>query len=249
MVVTAYPVANKRKSQEICLAFIRGCGGQIGTDRLRDGAAVFYGVDASNESIWRQVKAQEREFYVIDNSYFDSSRQQYFRVTKNALQHSGIGTSDGQRFFSLGIPIQEWKTGGKHIVVCPQSDSFMRVMVGAGQDWMPRTLDALSKLTKREIRVRAWSPDKGALSRTLVDDLEGAHALVTWSSAAAVTAVLAGVPVVTLGQCAAEPMAGGLHEIEWLPKRDRVNWAGTLADNQWTLSEMKEGKAWSHLQT
>ena len=125
MAVTAYTVAFKKKSMDICLAFVRGCGGQIGTT-LRDGPAVFYGVDASNEAIWREVKASGRDFFYVDNSMFDSARQSHFRVTKNRLQHTGIGTSDGKRFRALGIDIAPWRAGGAHIVVCPQSDAFMR---------------------------------------------------------------------------------------------------------------------------
>jgi hypothetical protein len=74
-----------------------------------------------------------------------------------------------------------------------------------------------------------------------------AHALITWSSAAAVMAVLAGVPVVTMGPCAAAPMAGDIADVENLPQPERESWAGVLADNQWTLDEMRAGKAWEAL--
>ncbi len=243
--VTAYPVAFKKKSMDVCLAFVRGCGGQIGT-KLRDGPTVFYGIDASNEAVWHEVKASGREFWYIDNSMFDASRQTYVRVTKNRLQHTGVGTSDGKRFCALGIDIAPWRTGGAHIVVCPQSDAFMRFAGYIGH-WTDDTLARLKTLTDREIRVRPWSPNKGALAATLSDDLRDAHALVTWSSAAAVTAVLAGVPVVTMGQCAAAPMAGTLEQIESLPRPDRENWAGVLADQEWTLAEMSAGIAWRKL--
>lgn len=249
MKVFAYPVAGKRKSLEICSAFVAGCGGEIVTDGvLRDGAAFFYGVDASNHAIWRAVRADhDRDFFYSDNSYFDSSRQAYFRVSRNMLQHSGRGVSDGKRLAALGITLKPWRVSGEHIVVCHQSDHFMRVVVGHAGDWQREIAAALAAVTSRAILVRAWSPDKGMLANTLAADLCGAHALVTWSSAAAITAVLSGVPVVTLGQCAAEPMAGVLGEIERLPTSERENWAGVLADNQWTLDEFRSGFAWERL--
>ena len=243
--VTAYPVANKAKSFNLCLAFVRGCGGQIGT-KLRDGAAVFYGIDPSNEAIWRQVRTEGRDWYCIDNSVFDSARQQCFRITKNALQHTGIGTSDGVRFRALNIDIKPWRTAGEHIVVVPQSDSFMRTIAGYEGSWTENTLARLKAQTTRPIRVRHWSRDKGDAAGTLQQDLASAHALVTWSSAAAVTAVLAGVPVVVeANDCAARFMGGT--DLEALPMPERENWAGVLGDNQFTIAEMQKGIAWAKL--
>ena len=243
--VTAYPVANKKKSFDICLAFVRGCGGQIGTT-LRDGPAFFYGVDASNEAIWREVRASGREFWYCDNSYFDSARQEHFRVTKNRVQHTGVGTSDGSRFRALGIDIKPWRVAGKHIVVCPQSDPFMKTIAGYSGNWTADAVARLKTQTTRELRVRAWSANKGALAATLGQDLEGAHALVTWSSAAAITAVLSGVPVVVeANDCAARFMGGT--DIEALPMLARENWAAVLADHQFTIAEMQKGIAWAKL--
>lgn len=246
MMVTAYPVAGKAKSRDICQAFIDGCGGQM-SSKLRDGPAFFYGVDASNQDVWREVVRSYRDYYYCDNSHFDVARGRQFRVSKNRLQHSGIGRSDGSRFRALGAVIRPWRETGEHIVFCPQSDHFMRAVVGEGPGWDGRVLSALGQLTERPILVRAWSSNKAALGATLAHDLVNAHALVTWSSAAAVTAVLAGVPIVTMGQCAAEPMAGALQDINALPTPERENWAGVLADHEWTMDELRNGTAWRAL--
>lgn len=244
--ITAYPVAGKKKSFDLCLAFIRGCGGQIGTN-LRDGAAVFYGVDHSNEAIWCAVKARGDDWFAIDNSYFDAVRQRSFRVTKNRLQHTGLGTSDGRRFREIGTEIKPWRSGS-HIVVCPQSDSFMATIAGFDGDWTRSAVKRLKQHTDREIRVRPWCRNKTTVGKTLQSDLEGAHAVVVWSSAAAVTAVLAGVPVVVESEaCAARPMSGTIEGIESLPMPERENWAGVLADNEWTVDELRNGTAWASL--
>lgn len=244
--MTAYPVANKKKSFEICLAWTRGCGGQIGTT-LRDGDAFFYGVDDSNEAVWREVLKSGRDFWYCDNAYFDGARQQYFRVTKNALQHSGAGDSDGLRFAELGVPIKPWRTAGEHIVVCPQSTPFMKTIAQYQGDWLRDAVAALEAHTRRPLRIRAWSADKGKLAATLKDDLAGAHALVTWSSAAAVTALLEGVPVVANGPGCAASMSGWIADMENLPQPPRETWAAVLADNQWTLDELRRGDAWAKL--
>lgn len=251
MTVTAYPVANKPKSAEICEAFIAGCGGAVatGSPRLLSGPAFFYGVDSSNEHLWLEARADPgRVWYYADNSFFDSARGKYFRVSKNRLQHCGYGTSDGERFRALGIEMKPWREAGDHVVVCPQSDHFMRTIVGFRGDWTREIVGALKTLTSRPVVVREWQRDKGKAAKTLPADLDGAHALITWSSAAAVTAVLAGVPVVVGGDCAAAPMAGQMFKLDQLPRKDRENWAGVLADQQWTLDEFARGDAWRALQ-
>lgn len=244
--VTAYPVANKKKSFDICLAFVRGCGGQIGTT-YRDTPAFFYGVDGSNVEVFRQAIASGRDWYYCDNSYFDSNRQQHFRVTKNRLQHSGLGISDGKRFAALGIQILPWRTGGEHIVVCPQSDSFMATVAAYPGNWAQETMERIAAASMRPVMFRGWSADKKKIASTLTHDLERAHVLMTWSSAAAVTAVLAGVPVIVdAADCAAKCMSSA--GIEDLATPEREVWAGVLADNEWSLDEFRSGKAWSHLQ-
>jgi hypothetical protein len=249
MTMTAYPVAGKSKSLEICRAFVDGCGGAIvhTAEELADGPAFFYGVDRSNVHLWRQAK-ERGGFYYCDNSYFDGTRQAYFRVTKNRLQHSGEGVSTGERFRALKIAVEPWRDPGEWVVVCPQSDEFMKLVVAYGRDWFADALADLAPYKKR-LRVRAWNRDKKALSATLAQDLDGAKCLVTWSSAAAVTALLKGVPVVVgSSDCAARRMGGNIFRIDELPRPDgRENWAGVLADNQWTVGEMRSGVAWRAL--
>lgn len=252
--VTAYPVKGKQKSLDICRAFIDGCKGTLALDvpdKLYPGAAFFYGVDASNVHLWNQVLNERREFYYCDNSYFDASRQTYFRVTKNRVQHSGIGESDGTRFAALGIEVadQQHNMHG-HIVLCPQSDWFMDVIVCYSPEpgaWLKDSRRVFERIAPgRAQRVREWSPDKAKLARSLPEDLVGAWALVTHSSAAAVTALLSGLPIFCHNACAAVQFSS--YVIDDIPQlryheRDALrHWAGVLADNQWTLDEMRAGE-------
>ncbi len=253
--IYCYPVHGKQKALDICRAFAQGCGGQVVEDapHLMPGPAFFFGVDESIAHLWREVRSSAaNEFYYCDNSYFDQTRQTYFRVTKNALQHSGKGESNCERFVQLGIPIVPRRYGGKHLVVCPQSDSFMQTVVGYKGDWGADTMKTLRGLTAREIHYRSWSGNKGKLAATLHDDLKDAYALVTWSSAAAITAILNGIPAFCSYQCAAAPVSAGPLQTH-LPAPHFAaasvvrNWAGVLADNQWTLDEIRAGVAWRKL--
>jgi hypothetical protein len=115
------------------------------------------------------------------------------------------------------------------------------------EGWTEETVATLRRVTTRELQIRDWTHDKVGLMRSLADDLTGAWALVTHSSAAAVNALLAGVPVLTQAG-ATLMMSRDIEHVESpiLPP-DRERFFGVLADNQWTLAEMRAGKAWQHV--
>lgn len=251
MSVVGYPTPGKRKATVILDAFCVGAGGKVSTDitRLRDGAAAFYGVVPGTLRIYERAIAEGRDVYYLDNAYFDPTREVYFRATRGRLQHDGCGASDGKRFDALGIPIKPWRESGSHVLLCPQSDSFMRDVAKYPGNWTQDTLAALRGLTDRELRVRPWTGNKRDWYRTLPEDLADCWALVTYSSASAITAMLAGVPaIVTAEDSIARPLAGRLADVEAPTKPDgRREWASVVADNQWTLDEMRSGLCWRML--
>lgn len=215
--------------------------------KLHDGGAAFFGV-VGIEHLLRQAIAEGREWWYADNSFFDITRKSMIRIGHNRLQHDGIGKPDWQRFKALGIEIKPWQKNGRHIVVCPQSDHFMREVCGikgGSAAWLAETLVTLRANTDRPIIVREWSSDKTKIKTTLQADLQNAWALVTHMSAAANEALIAGVPAFTTGYCAARVLSNGfLCNIESpLYLDDRAEWAANLAANQWTLEEIENGTA------
>lgn len=244
MTVTCYPVHGKQKSTDICLAFANGCEGRLRTS-YTPGPAMFYGVDASNMAAWQQVLGNGDDFYYVDNSYFDHTRGSHFRVTKNRLQTHWDQDSDGLRWAMVEETLREWADPLGHVVVCPQSDSFMRDIVRYPGSWIG---DIMRHLQDREtwaktidgknprIVVRAWNRNKKAASASLLDDLRGARLLVTYSSAAAVTAAILGVPIKV------NPPAA-LWGMPFTPAA-RLRAMRALADNQFTLDEIRRGVAW-----
>lgn len=81
--------------------------------------------------------------------------------------------------------------------------------------------------------------------------LSDAHVVVTHGSSAAIDAILAGVPAITLGECAAWPVAN--HSVEdcphpWLPSREaRWQFGVQLAHCEWSPEELQSGEAWSFI--
>lgn len=251
--VTCYITPGKSKARRLCEAFAAGAGGvAVETSVLRPGPAAFYGVAETTRPLWRRAIEEKHDWYYLDNAYFDATRQRHFRVTRNALQATGRERPDWKRFADLKLGIQPWQHGGGHIVVCAQSDWYMRGLCGwaGGSDgWMREVIAALVPHTDRTMVFRRWQADKDAAAASLRADLRGAHALVTHSSAAANEALIAGIPVFVTGVCAASSMASGdLAAIEKPRYPDgRYDWAAALAGQQWTIEELREGVAWEAL--
>jgi hypothetical protein len=132
----------------------------------------------------------------------------------------------------------------------PQSDAFMKSTIGRPTDWAADTLIKLRSWGVQHLRVRAWNRDKVKAGLALLDDLKNLRLLITYSSASAITAMLEGVPAIS-ETGAAHLLTGPLaHEAVVDPPRseDRLRFAQVLADNQFTLEECRNGRAWEWLE-
>lgn len=241
----SYYTHGEGSSPKFAYAFARGCKGSIDDQGLPlcDGPVALFG----SPSLWpvlRQAQAEGRDFYYGDHAYF--GRNQYYRVAKNTYQHDGSGNYPPDRFHRFGRWVYPWRSGGSHIVVCPNSDVYFGLHGLDGPTWVRDTVATLRQHTDREIRVR-WKKTALPIQADLVD----AHAVVVFSSAAAVDALIVGVPVFTLADFACSVRMGlsDLTKIEspiYPDDREAFLWA--LAYHQWSLSEMIQGMAWRTLQ-
>lgn len=240
-----YPVASKQKAVDICNAFVAGA------PKTAEGA-VFFGVNDTNVREFNRVRAAGIDWFYLDNAYLDKWRGTFFRATKNALQCSGLGKSDGSRFARLGIEIKPWRTNpGPETLLCEQSASFMRTAAKYPGNWTADTINRLCDfgLTGGHVRVRQWSPDKIKARTTLLQDMASLRVLITHSSGSAITALLEGTPAISeagAAHCLTGPLTA--ESIAYPPRPEgREEFAHVLADSQWTLDEMKEGIAWKKL--
>ena len=244
--VICFPQPGKAKSNDVMAAFAEGAGGLVSTgprDARYGLPAAFFGV-VGIEDVFARAMASGRDWFYGDNSYFDRCRGKFFRFGQNEFQLSRLARPDHARAKALGLAPAKWQSG-KHVIVVEQSPHFLRLS-GVGDDWAARTVAELKRYTDRPIRLRPWRRDKDKAAAGLRADLAGAWALVTHMSAAAVEALLSGVPVFVTGPCAASPMASGeLSAIKTPHYPDgRENWAAGLAGHQWTIEELRDGTAW-----
>ena len=247
MIPVSYYAPAEFTSPKVAYAFAKGCGGTI-TDEaeLFQGPVALFGSPA-RWPLLRQAQAEGRDWFYIDHAYF--SRGKYYRITKNAYQHDGLGDSTGERF--KGFPrlgIKPWRRSGSHILVCPNSAIYF-ALHGLDVDvWLREVTATLRAHTDREIRIR-WKVERA--ERPIAEDLKDAWAVVVFSSAAALDGLMAGVPVFTLAPFAASVRMGlsDLTKIEDpVYPDDREAFLSVLADRQWTIQEILKGMAWRTLQ-
>lgn len=142
------------------------------------------------------------------------------------------------RWKALNIPVAPWRNSGSHIVIAAPTRTYARFHNCEG--WIADTIDALARVTDRQLVIR----DKES-KRPLQADLDGAHALVTHGSIAAVEAVVLGCPVfVHWSSAAALVGQTSLKLIEKPAMPDREPWLRSLAYSQFDERELVDGTLW-----
>lgn len=196
---------------------------------------------------WEKARAK---VIIAENGYYGKDAGGLQRYALALHGHNGSGTwhiGGPERLDELGIKIQPWRTGGKHILVCGQRGIGSPTMASP-PNWHVNVAQKLAKLSKRPIKIRAH-PGTHAPRTHLSDDLSDAWACVIWSSACGVAALIAGIPVIYqapywICSGAADRKLECIDKIDdgaWMLKTreqalQRMAWA------QWTLDEITSGE-------
>lgn len=237
--------------------------------------AVIMGISRAAKRYFEEFLAAGRHIVYLDKGLtrhgddkYGNRLPKYYRVSVDAFQATEYFMKKDRlpdRWEALGYDIKPWQEVGPdgHIVVAGGSEkySFWHQHEGGATGWAWRVIDEVRKYTKRPIIYRpkpSWAeavPIKGTrFSRPptiLTQELSGCHALITFGSNSAVTAICQGVPAFVLGDGLAKPMSlADLAKIEtpYYPSdEERARWARCLAYCQWSLDEMTSGEAWKIL--
>ena len=242
----SYYLDNSQISKEFGLAFGKGCKGAIyhKLDILKSGDIAMFGNPASWEFLQQAIK-EGRNWYYGDKAYF--GRNKYYRITRNAYQSNCKGKVDSRRWESLKIALNGWKTGSK-ILICQQSEAFYTLHGKNRAEWVKNTIDELRKYTDRPIEIRSkiyGNVTEELFKQSLID----IHAVIVYSSVSGAQAAIHGVPCFATEKCASLAFGtSDLSKIENPIKPDnRFEMACVMANNQWTLNEIRNGTAWREL--
>jgi hypothetical protein len=244
MTPVTYVVASEKTSPLFGNAFAQGCGGPIEyRSKLHAGAPLaMFGSPQRWELLQAAISAGNDWIYG-DHAFM--GRGQFYRIAMNAYQHDGTGNASADRFEALGRPVQPWRKTGHHVLVCPNSPTYFGLFGMDVHQWVADVTRHIAAATNRPVRVR-WKGQETPIQADLVN----CWAVVVFSSASAVDALIAGVPVFTLADFGATRRMGSadLSQIEY-PKMpdDREPFLWNLAARQWTLDEIRNGVAWKAL--
>lgn len=198
-----------------------------------------------NDEIASRFEAARAHVLVAENGYHgaDAQGRRLYALSLGQHHHGGVSEICINRArFAEPAP---WRSRGDHLLVCGQRGIGSKLM-RSPQEWIDGTIaDRLAVMTRRPVRFRKH-PGKGVPERPLADDLRGCHAVLVWSSAAGVEALLAGVPVFYaaprwIAEKAAQPLSGADLEAPFLG--DRTNGLANALANQWSIDEIASGEA------
>ena len=199
-----------------------------------------------------------KPFYYMDSGYIGNYRSEsnpygwklWHRIVKNDVQHTTITDRPDDRWKKLGQQLHKRKSG-KHILLVTPSEKPCK-FYGINRDqWVQNTIAEIQKYTDRPIVIRDKAPRPQRIHKTIYQDLDNCHALVTYQSIAAIESIMFGVPAFTLAPTAADPVANkqlcNLEEPNWSDNDTIYKWACHLAYGQYHIEEFKNGKAYRML--
>lgn len=188
-----------------------------------------------------------KEFWYIDHGYF-GERDEYFRITRNANIHSGIGNFPNDRLSNFKLKYEPWKKSGSDIILCPPTEpqcEFLGIT-----NWIEDTVFNIQKYSDRKIFISAkpnspWPPKipKNISVITMEEGLKNAWTVIAENSRVMLDSLIRGVPIICTNQ---NRKIGSFDKIEY-PIYERESLLSTLAYNQWTKKDIESGKAWEEL--
>ena len=244
-------------SEIVCSALAQGLGCDIAVPpwaRPLETPAAFYGRERGTLAIVAQCAADGNHWLMADNGYIGASQYEgYYKVSRDGFQCDGTGAPDEKRLMDvLALTgqkfVKNWRpwTKNGHILMCLPMIGYERTHWFSGIQWRRGITKQIRKLTKRKVRLRYKPGDRRVLKvRPLAADLKDCHALITHDSNIAVEAIMAGVPVFITGTSPAQ-VFGNVDVATIADPRfdgDRWEWLSILANNQWTLNEIRDGMA------
>jgi hypothetical protein len=215
----------------------------------------FWGLGGNNVPQIMELEKSGSEWWFIDTGYITKQIQRYpvpkildydktyFRICKGSI-HSKLKPSTSNRYKELEIPQQEnYYNKDGHILVTPSSPTVTRFVNGESQEaW---SLKALDYANPHGVFRNKPRPGNKWYGIDIKEQLKGARALITNMSLSAIDAALLGIPIITDSQHVCSSIASD--NINSLQVPSLTNWIASVADNQFTLDEIRKGIAYDCL--
>lgn len=234
-------------SRTIMPAFARGCDGQmVPPIGLLPGPAAMYGILRGTERIIKECENVGRTYFYLDHGYVNPSKHNsgdfsgHYRIVRNGRQRAPQSGLPPARWEQLGRDIRPWYRRGRNVVVTPPTEPVCNFYGIHAKTWLRNVIQEVAEWTDRPVVIKKKGEGK------LDDVFKDCWCLITHSSNTAVDALLSGIPIITLGESACEPLSWSFGHIENPYWPEREGFFHGLAWEQWTLSEMSNGAIWEH---
>ena len=203
----------------------------------------------NNESVLQHRLAGRLPFWFVDSGYtnFLTGKKLWHRLVANHIHHS----LSKKRYFpadrlhllpSMPTP---WRDGGDAILVVENSEYHYQMFGTTLSEWREQVRTELQKHTDRSVVFRSKE-----LNRKVRDNLyehlqeSNYYCVITDASSAAIEAVWAGTPIITLGRHISTSVACiRLSNINDLYRGPIGNWLCALSYSQFTQKELYNGTA------
>lgn len=190
-----------------------------------------------------------------------------FPTTGDYTNHD-VGPEHWQRLQkNYNLKLHSWKKTGNHILICLQRNGGWSMKGKDVVEWLTEMIPVIRQYTDREIIVRCHPGDSKSRRyihdirklpvhvsnhehRSILQDLQGAWAMIVHNSSPSVASVMNGIPVFVTDpvDCQAGPVANtDISKIENPIYPDREEWLWKTCASHWNIQELKDGTCWSHM--
>ncbi len=190
----------------------------------------------------------KKDFWFIDTGYtnFLSAKKQWHRIVKNHLHHRlQPNYFPADRLKLLSSMPAPWRQTGDKILVIENSENYLRMHGLELSLWRQAVIQELSRHSSRTVVFRPKENNikiRDTLYEHLIDS--DYYCVVTYASAAAIEAVWAGIPIITLSQHISSSVARTeLSMINDLYRGPIGDWLCALTYHQFTKEEIYDGTA------
>jgi len=230
----------------------------------------FWGLAGNNIAEIRKCMENKEEYWFVDTGYLTKpiirypepkivdDKRTYFRICKGSFHTNKGKVNTPERLeklrrLDIDAEFKGWRDTGKHILLCPSSQTVTYQMNGISQEeWIKTAIQEISKYTDREIKLRNKPrPGNKWWGTDIKNDLKDCYALVTNYSLSAFDALLNQIPVFAEANSIMGPVTSrDISKIEkpLRPGRKTMEeWLKFVSENQFTLKEMENGTAYKIL--
>ena len=202
-----------------------------------------------NETLLKDRRQRALPFWFVDTGYtnFLTGKKTWHRLVANDLHLTpDLSRSwPADRLSLLPSMPRPWRVNDGAILVVENSEYHYQQQGTTLEAWREWVSQKLKGNTDRLIVFRPKNLDRKTRDN-LYEHLckKDYYCVVTDASAAAIEAVWAGIPIITLGQHISAPVArDNLANINDLYRGPIGDWLCALTYSQWTLAEMQSGLA------